>query len=88
MNHPPQDDLVNQIKQAKTKIKVGTSYAHYKNPNKAYKVIGFVVIEATDEIGVLYQAQYDQKLTFVRPVSSWLEKVEQEGQVLPRFSKI
>jgi hypothetical protein len=88
MAHPTQEELLKLIEQARLKIEVGASYVHYKSAGKAYKVLDFVVIEATDEIGVLYQAEYGQNLNFVRPVSSWLEKVEHDGQVLPRFSKI
>jgi hypothetical protein len=88
MSHKPQEELLTLIDQAKNKIKINASYRHYKNTNNSYKVIDFVIIEAKDQIGVLYQAQYGKKLTFVRPVTSWLEKVEQNGQLIPRFSEI
>jgi hypothetical protein len=88
VGHKPQEELIASLKQAKSKIKLNSVYFHYKNPDKHYKVIGFVIIEATDEVGVLYQAQYGEDLTFVRPVSAWLEKIEQNGRLIPRFSKI
>jgi hypothetical protein len=88
MPHKPQEQLLELIGQAKKNIKLNTNYRHYKNQKDSYKVVDFVVIEATDQIGVLYQAQYGKKLTFVRSVTSWLEKVEQNGQLIPRFSEI
>jgi hypothetical protein len=88
MPHKPQEELLDLIDQAGNKIKLNTNYRHYKNQNDSYKTLDFVIIEATDQIGVLYQAQYGKKLTFVRPVANWLEKVEQNGQLIPRFSEI
>jgi cyclomaltodextrinase len=88
MPHKPQEELLDLIGEAKNKITLNTNYRHYKNQKDSYKVVDFVVIEDTDQIGVLYQAQYGKKLTFVRPMTSWLEKVEHNGQLIPRFSEI
>jgi hypothetical protein len=49
--HKPQEELITSLKLAKSKIKLNSAYSHYKNPDKHYKVIGFVITEATDEIG-------------------------------------
>ena len=88
MAHVAQDELVAQIKRAEGLIRVGGIYSHYKNPDNLYKVIGFGVVESNDEIAVLYQAQYGKKLVFVRPLTSWLERVERQGQKVPRFKII
>lgn len=50
--------------------------------------MGLGFLEATDELCVIYQAQYGEKLTFLRPLTIWLEKVEWEGKTVPRFTKI
>jgi hypothetical protein len=87
MAHIPQAELAQMISEATKKVKTGELYAHYKNADNHYKVLGFVIIEATDEVGVMYQAQFGEKVTFVRPLSSWLDKVEVNGQFVPRFSR-
>jgi hypothetical protein len=86
MAHIAQSKLAEMTAEAAKKVKIGGFYAHYKSTGKLYKVLGFVIIEATDEVGVLYQARYGEKITFVRPLSSWLEEVEADGQFVPRFS--
>jgi hypothetical protein len=86
--HKQQLTLAKEIENAKTKVTVGATYWHYKARDKVYKVIGFGFLEATDELCVIYQAQYDERLTFLRPLTVWLENVEQEGSTVPRFNKI
>lgn len=68
-------------KKAKS-IKLGI-YEHYKK-NK-YKVLGVVVHSETLEELVLYKALYGERLTWVRPLKMFLEKVEIEGNKVPRF---
>ena len=83
MTHKPQNELAEEISALKDQIELGRRYCHYKDPSKTYIARGFVVIEATDSIGVLYQADYGPKLSFVRPATEWLEKVDG----VPRFRK-
>ncbi|MEK7063255.1 MAG: DUF1653 domain-containing protein [Patescibacteria group bacterium] len=84
MSHKPLNELAEEISAYKDHIEVGTTYVHYKDSTKTYIVRGVVVIEADDSIGVLYQAQYGPRLSFVRPVSEWLAIVDGK----PRFSKV
>lgn len=86
--HKEQLELAKEIEGAKLKITVGAQYWHYKSREKVYKVIGLAFLEANNELCVIYQAQYDQKLTFLRPLTIWLENVEWEGKVVSRFTKI
>lgn len=88
MPHKPQSEILSLIKKAQQTIPVGAKYAHYKDKTKTYTIVGFAVIEADDSIGVLYQAQYGENLTFVRPVDVWLEQVQWQGKRVPRFSKV
>lgn len=83
MTHKPQNELAEAITTLKDKIQVGRRYCHYKDPSKTYTVRAFVVIESTDSIGVLYQAEYGPRLSFVRPATEWLEEVKG----VPRFRK-
>lgn len=86
--HVEQVLLAKQIEDAKSVITVGAEYWHYKGREKVYKVLGLGFIEANDELCVIYQAQYGERLTFLRPLTIWLEQVEWEGKTMPRFSKI
>lgn len=64
------------------KIKKGL-YKHYKNHD--YEVLGVVIHSENLEEYVLYKALYDEKLTWVRPLKMFIEKVEIEGKKVPRF---
>jgi len=86
--HKPQQDLVRELKDAASKVQVGGLYSHYKNPELQYKVLRLAVMEADDTICVIYEAQYDKELVFVRPLNSWLEKVEWQNQVIDRFTLV
>ena len=83
MRYRSQSELKVDIEQAAKKVQVGATYRHYKN--KLYKVIDLAIIEATLEVGVIYQALYDERLLFIRPLRIWLETVEIDGQPVPRF---
>lgn len=86
--HKEQIELKKEIELAQTKISVGELYWHYKSKEKIYKVVGLGFLEANDELCVIYQAQYEERLTFIRPLTIWLENVEWEGKIVPRFSKV
>ena len=81
-------DLAKEIKEAESKITVGAEYWHHKSRDKIYKVTGLGFLEANDELCVIYRAQYGERLTFLRPLTIWLENVEWEGKMVPRFNKI
>ncbi|HUB94153.1 MAG TPA: DUF1653 domain-containing protein [Verrucomicrobiae bacterium] len=85
--HQEQTVLAQQIDEATTKVTIGAKYWHYKDKSKIYDVLGLGFLEANDELCVIYQAQYGERLTFLRPLTSWLEQVEWEGKMVPRFTK-
>lgn len=87
-NHKTREELHQELDKAKDKVKVGGIYAHYKHPDQKYQVISLGFIEANDEMCVIYRAKYDEELTFVRPVISWLETPEWEGEKVSRFKLI
>lgn len=84
----PAPNLVNKLEQLKLTIPVNNQYFHYKNPDQSYTVISHGIIEATLEPAVIYQADYDTKLTWIRPVSVFLEEVEWQGEKVSRFTRI
>jgi len=85
MAHKSQNNLEEKLQKAGELVKVGGLYFHYKNPENLYKVVGLGIQEATDKICVMYQAQYNKKLVFVRDLDNWLAK-PQEG--IDRFELV
>jgi hypothetical protein len=81
-------ELAKEVQTAGEQVTVGATYHHYKGKDKIYKVLGLGFIEETTELCVIYQAQYEERLTFLRPVSVWLETVEWEEKTVPRFTKL
>ncbi len=75
-NHRSSQELRKELASAAKLVKVGGRYAHFKHPDRDYQVIDLVIIEATEEVGVVYRACYGDQLTFVRPLKSWLEPVD------------
>ncbi|MHB1117916.1 MAG: DUF1653 domain-containing protein [Minisyncoccota bacterium] len=58
-------------------------YEHYKGHQ--YRVLGVAQHSETLEKMVVYQALYDEKGLWVRPLSMFLEEVEVGGKKMPRF---
>lgn len=86
--HKEQSELAQEIAEASAKITIGAKYWHHKSRKKVYEVLGLGFMEASDELCVMYQARYGEKLTFIRPLSVWLETVAWEGKQMSRFIKI
>src|SRR4051812_41042431 len=86
--HIEQEVLEQQVKDAEVVVIVGATYQHYKGADKLYKVLGVGVTEADNTSCVIYQAQYGKQLTFLSPVTSWLDTVDYNGETVPRFKKI
>lgn len=86
MPHRPLTELNKALQAAAEKVKVGTYYAHYKHPELPYLVIGLAILEANDEVAVVYQVtENGEQVTFVRPLKSWLATVTWHGQIVQRF---
>jgi len=61
-------------------------YRHFKG--NEYKVIGLARHSETMEELVVYQALYGERGLWVRPVAMFLDQVEKEGKIMPRFEFI
>lgn len=59
-------------------------YQHYKGPQ--YRVLGVAKHSESEEELVVYQALYGAFGLWVRPLSMFIEQVEVEGQMQPRFA--
>lgn len=82
------EELQQRIADAATLVSVGARYQHYKGADKTYRVESLVIIEATNEVGVVYVPEYVDQVSFMRPLSDWLAHVEWEGKTVPRFTLI
>lgn len=90
MSHKPASALEQALSNAQLQVEVGARYFHYKNPTQEYVVVSLVIIEATEEVGVCYQADYEpiRGIIFMRPLSDFLATVTNGGTVTSRFTKI
>ena len=61
-------------------------YRHYKG--RDYRVLGIARHSETLESLVVYQALYGERGLWVRPAVMFLEKVEQHGKRVARFTFI
>jgi hypothetical protein len=88
MDHKTKEELDKEIAEARSKVEVGGKYTHYKTPTSLYEVIDLGVLEADDNICVIYKSLVVDKPCFVRPLSEWLEEVEWQGKTVPRFKRL
>lgn len=67
-------------------LKLG-KYKHYKG--KDYEVVAVAKLEATLEDMVVYRPLYQSEYSlWVRPLSVFIENVEVDGKIMPRFEYI
>lgn len=81
-----EDKLTARLAQAADQVAIGARYMHYKQ--LSCKVVALALREEDNKPCVVYQAEYGDKLTWVRPVSSWVEEVEMDGKKMKRFTKL
>lgn len=86
MEHLSPDELHDRLATAAKQVSADRRYRHYKG--QTYTVLQLAIIEETNEPAVIYRADYDPRLIFIRPVSVWLEQVEYRGRTVPRFEPI
>jgi len=68
-------------------IELGT-YRHSKK-GQLYEVLGVALQTETEEQLVIYKPLYESEFElFARPYDMFIEQVEINGQVVPRFEKI
>lgn len=61
-------------------------YEHYKGSR--YKIVAVARHSETLEELIVYQALYGQEGIWVRPLAMFLENIEINGQIQPRFTMI
>lgn len=65
-------------------------YQHFKGEHMLYEVVATAIHTETNEELVVYKSLYDSpefpiNTWFVRPKKMFLETVERDGKVMPRF---
>lgn len=86
--HLSEQELSSQLNQANGIVEVGAVYIHTRSQNR-YRVINLAVMEASQEIAVVYQKEGDlSSPLWVRVLSSWTETQEIEGSLTARFQKV
>lgn len=88
MEKLPIEELQQRLAAAAKEVVIGGIYAHYKDPSKTYRIKELVIIEATNQVGVVYEAEYAKGVTFMRPLTSWLDKIDWRGRIVSRFTFI
>ncbi len=78
------NELVERLEVASKKIGKGDRYVHYRSKDKPYEIVDIALLEATEEPCVVYKSLYQPYITWVRPVSVFIEDVG-DG---PRFRKV
>lgn len=87
MAHKSFEELEQDLETAAESIKIQRLYEHHTLPNRYYEVLGFAVIEATDEVGVRYVSPEYPKVEIVNPIHLWLS-LESEEDFETLYQKI
>ncbi len=83
------DQLLKELDSLKTRIDEGDKCYHYKHPGQLYKIDGIGFIEKSGQPCVVYEAEYGDKLTWVRTESEFFAKVTLDnGTEVDRFTKV
>lgn len=88
MSHTPQHVLKEKLVAAEALVPVGARFVHFKSPETLYIVKSLATLEDTMEVAVIYEGQYEERLSFIRPLSNFIETVEFNGSLVPRFQRI
>ena len=89
MSHRKTSDLADKITLAKKKIKLSSKYFHYKHKDRYYNIVQIGFIENTEEVCVVYEAEFGDKLVWVRTITDFLSKVKlDDGNEVDRFTKV
>jgi hypothetical protein len=88
MGRLTQQELGQKLSEAMALVEVGGLYHHFKDPTKHYKVIAIGFIEEREEVCVVYQALYGEKIAWVRTLEVWLSKAHTDNGEVSRFQKV
>jgi hypothetical protein len=84
--HEDQSLLSGRLTKAAGQVTVGARYMHYKQ--LSYRVLGIALHEESNEPCVIYQAEYGDHITWIRPLADWTKEVEAAGKKVNRFTRL
>ena len=91
MGHTPYQELARRVQGAEAKVKPGSLWYHWRNPDQQYRVIRVGVDESTEELVVVYEQLVEPKpVVWVRRLrgkDGWLTPVLNDGAEVPRFQR-
>ncbi|MDO8471807.1 MAG: DUF1653 domain-containing protein [bacterium] len=76
MERATEDQLAERIAAAKQQVTVHGLYAHFKHPERQYRVLLVGIDEASEQPMVTYQALYGNQLIWHRLLSEWLKPTD------------
>jgi hypothetical protein len=88
MSHTSQYILSLKLEKARSRVKIGAKYYHYKNPSQIYIVEFIGLLEGAEEVCVGYRAIYGEGILWVRTLANFLEKINKGSKRVSRFVKI
>lgn len=80
------DEILQPFSDQAKLLTEGAIYEHYKG--KRYKILCIGRNSETLEESVVYQAQYGDNDVWIRPLNMFLENIDLDGKVQPRFKRI
>lgn len=88
MSHLSHDELNSSIDKVSQILPIGSIYHHYKYPDREYQVLGYAIQESSQKVCIRYKNIKEKNAPeFVRDYDSWIESVEWNGAIVPRFKK-
>ncbi len=83
-----QKELAEKISEAREQVEVGAKYYHFKNPNDLYVIEQIGILEATEEVCVVYRALYGKEIVWIRTLEDFTSEKETEDGKVIKFTKI
>lgn len=82
--------LTKLTENARKRVKKGGLYKHYKScpiMSRCYRVLDVAIMEEKQDIVVIYQEEFFERLIWVRELNNWLEEVvDEHGHPIQRFT--
>ena len=84
MSHKDRVGLEKKLDRARELVVEGGRYRHSKTGNE-YVALSSGILEATEEVAVIYEAVERKGMIWIRTLENFLEEVEIEGKKVGRF---
>lgn len=85
----PLSYLEKQLAHAYQQVPRESVWTHYKTPSSRYRVTQLCINEKDEEIVVIYFPVGEPvSVSFVRPLTSFLQMIEVHGEIFQRFSRV